>query len=99
MPAPHAKTIVIAGCGDLGTEAGLRLVQAGHRVVGVRRSADVLPEAFERQPVALRPSGPVVPPDTDVVVVALTAGERSAEGYRATYLDGLRHVLDGVAAA
>lgn len=99
MPAAPAKTVVIAGCGDLGTEAGLRLVRAGHRVVGVRRSASVLPGSFERQSVDLRTTSPAVPPEADVVVVALTAGERSAEGYRATYLDGLRHVLDGVAIA
>ncbi|AMM20268.1 NAD(P)-dependent oxidoreductase [Frondihabitans sp. PAMC 28766] len=96
-PQPgRPKTIVIAGCGDLGTETGLRFEAAGHRVVGIRRSADVLPPSFERQSVDLRTSCPVVPPETDVVVVALTAGERTASAYRATYLDGLRHVLDGV---
>lgn len=93
------KTIVLAGAGDLGTEAGLRFVAAGHRVVGIRRRADVLPSAFERQSVDLRHDRPDIPAETDVVVVALTAGERSAEGYRATYLQGLRHVMEAVAAS
>ncbi|MGN6442695.1 MAG: SDR family NAD(P)-dependent oxidoreductase, partial [Arthrobacter sp.] len=31
-------TILLAGCGDLGTEAGLRFAALGHRVVGWRRS-------------------------------------------------------------
>jgi nucleoside-diphosphate-sugar epimerase len=96
MADPTPKTILIAGSGDLGTEAGLRFVAAGHRVIGLRRRADVLPASFERQSVDLRSGPPSIPAETDVVVVALTAGERSAEAYRATYFDGLRNVLEGV---
>ena len=92
-------TVLIAGCGDLGTEAGLRFAALGHRVVGLRRSAHLLPAVIEGQSVDLRTSIPTVPSDTDIVVIALTAGERTAEAYRATYLDGLGHVLDGLEAA
>lgn len=99
MPESTPKTIVIAGSGDLGTEAGLRFVAAGHRVIGIRRRADVLPVSFERQSVDLRHERPSIPAETDVVVVALTAGERSAEAYRATYFDGLRSVLGAVEAS
>jgi nucleoside-diphosphate-sugar epimerase len=93
------KTIVVAGAGDLGTEVGLRFAAKGHRVIGIRRRAEVLPASFERQSVDLRHERPEIPAETDVVVVALTAGERSAEGYRATYLEGLRHVMEAVAAS
>jgi len=92
-------TVLIAGCGDLGTEAGLRFAALGHRVVGLRRSAYLLPDAIEGQSLDLRTTIPTVPIDTDIVVIALTAGERTAEAYRATYLDGLSHVLDGIDAA
>jgi nucleoside-diphosphate-sugar epimerase len=92
-------TVLLAGCGDLGTAVGLRFATAGQRVIGVRRSAQLLPDAFERQAVDLRVAVPVVPADTAIVVVALAAGERSAAAYRATYLDGLAHVLDGVDAS
>ena len=40
-------TVLMAGCGDLGTEAGLRFAAAGHRVVGWRRSPEKLPAAIE----------------------------------------------------
>ena len=40
-------TILLAGCGDLGTETGLRFAAAGHRVVGWRRSPDKLPAEIE----------------------------------------------------
>ena len=89
-------TVLIAGCGDLGIEAGRRFIALGHRVIGVRRTISALPDEFDRQSVDLRTSRPDVPRDTDIVVVCLTAGERSAEAYRATYLEGLRHVLDAV---
>ncbi|HNZ57003.1 MAG TPA: 2-dehydropantoate 2-reductase N-terminal domain-containing protein, partial [Methylophilaceae bacterium] len=35
-------TILIVGCGDLGSTVALQLAQEGHRVVGVRRSATAL---------------------------------------------------------
>jgi nucleoside-diphosphate-sugar epimerase len=89
-------TVLIAGCGDLGTQAGLLFAAQGHRVVGLRRSASVLPPDIEGRSVDLRTQVPVVDADTDVVVIALSAGQRTAEAYRATYLDGVRHVLDGL---
>jgi nucleoside-diphosphate-sugar epimerase len=89
-------TILIAGCGDLGTEVGLRFAAAGRRVIGIRRAIHRLPDAIEGQSRDLRSENPTVPADTDTVVIALTAGQRSAEAYRATYVDGLAHVLDGI---
>lgn len=89
-------TVVIAGCGDLGTEAGLRFAARGHRVVGLRRRAEVLPDAIQGVPADLSVGCPPLPADTDVVVVALAAGSRDPEAYRAAYVDGLRTVLDAV---
>ena len=91
--------VVIAGCGDLGTAAGLRFHQAGHTVVGLRRSPELLPTWIEGRAVDLRHDAPVISADTGVVVVALAAGSRDTETYRATYVDGLRHVLDAVDAS
>lgn len=88
--------ILLAGCGDLGTEVGLRAQAAGSGVVGVRRRAELLPETFETQSVDLRTGRPVVGDDVDLVVVSLTAGDRTPEAYRAAYFDGLRNVLDAV---
>ena len=93
-------TVLLAGCGDLGTEAGLRFAAAGHRVVGWRRSPGKLPAAIEGAAVDLT-SGelPPVPADTTAVVVAIAADSPTEEAYRAAYVDGLARVLDAVAAS
>lgn len=89
-------TVVMAGCGDLGTEAGLRFAAAGRRVVGLRRHPDVLPAVIEGRGVDLAREVPDVPADTDTVVVALTPSSRDASGYRDAYVTAPAHLLDGV---
>lgn len=96
MTSRSPKQVLLAGCGDLGTEVGLRLIAGGAAVTGVRRRAELLPESFAQQSVDLREGFPVVGDDVDLVVVALTAEERTAEAYRAAYLEGLRNVLDAI---
>ena len=92
-------TVIIAGCGDLGTEVGLRFAAQGHRVVGVRRRAELLRAPIEGRSVDLRREVPTIDGDTTVVVVAFAAGSRTAEAYRETYVTGVRHVLDGIEAS
>ncbi|MGO4188916.1 NAD-dependent epimerase/dehydratase family protein [Pseudarthrobacter sp. TAF60_1] len=90
-------TILLAGCGDLGTEAGLRFAAAGHRVVGWRRSPEKLPAEIEGVAADLRGSDlPVIPADTTAVVVAVAADSPTETAYRATYVDGLAQVLDAL---
>lgn len=90
-------TVLIAGCGDLGTHAGLGFAEAGHRVVGWRRSPGKLPAQIEGIPVDLTGDLPSIPSDTDVVVIALTADGRTEAAYRATYQDGTANLLDALA--
>lgn len=92
-------TVIIAGCGDLGTEVGLRFAAQGHRVVGMRREAELLRAPIEGRSVDLRHQVPTIDDDTTTVVVALTAGSRTAAAYRETYVTGLRNVLDGIEAS
>jgi nucleoside-diphosphate-sugar epimerase len=89
-------TVLIAGCGDLGTEVGLRFAQLGHAVVGLRRNASVLPAEISGQSVDLSAEKPVIPPDTAMVVVTISAGRPTEEAYRAAYLDGLGNLLDAL---
>jgi nucleoside-diphosphate-sugar epimerase len=89
-------TVLIVGCGDLGTEAGLRFVQAGERVVGWRRSPEKLPSVLEGAEADLRRELPRLPVDTDVVVLASAADGPSEEAYRAAYLDGARNLLSAL---
>jgi nucleoside-diphosphate-sugar epimerase len=90
------RTAVIAGCGDLGTRAGLRLAAAGYRVVGLRRDPNRLPPPIEGRQVDLSRRVPRLPPDTTVVIGALTADAHTARAYRDTYLGGLTRLLDAV---
>jgi nucleoside-diphosphate-sugar epimerase len=90
-------TVLLAGCGDLGTEAGLRFAAAGHRVVGWRRSPEKLPPEIEGVAADLGHAGlPPVPADTTAVVVAIAADSPTEDAYRAAYVDGLGHVLDAL---
>ena len=93
-------TVLIAGCGDLGTEVGLRFAAGGRPVLGLRRRAELLPDAIQGSsqdltvPFDLPPMDPV-----RILVVATAAGGRDLDAYRRTYLDGLDNVLDALAAA
>ncbi|MFL0358420.1 NAD-dependent epimerase/dehydratase family protein [Curtobacterium flaccumfaciens] len=95
----NSTTVVIAGCGDLGTEAGLRFADLGHHVIGLRRRAELIPAPITGRSVDLRHEVPEIPAGTSVVVVAFAAGSRDVDEYRATYVDGLRNVLDGIDAS
>lgn len=85
-----AATVLLAGCGDVGTALGLRLAERGVRAVGVRRRADALPEPIEPVSLDLTDPGEAVLPAADAVVVTLTADGRDAAAYERTYLGALR---------
>lgn len=89
-------TVLIAGCGDLGTEVGLRFARLGHTVVGLRRNTSVLPADITGQSIDLSIEKPVIPSDTEFVVVAISADSPTIDAYRAAYLDGLRNLLDAL---
>lgn len=88
--------VLIAGCGDLGIETGLRLVDRGFDVTAIRRSADLLPDVFDKIRADLAADVPDVPADVDYVVIPLAADGRSEEAYRAAYVDGVQHTLDAL---
>lgn len=95
-----SKTLMIAGCGDVGSRLGLQLNAAGWTVYGLRRSVALLPQGI--RPVAgdlhadtcptAWPSEPL-----DYLVYCAAATEHNEAGYRAAYVDGLRRVLDWLA--
>ncbi|MCT9872113.1 SDR family oxidoreductase [Paenarthrobacter aurescens] len=89
-------TVLIAGCGDLGTEAGLRFAAAGHEVVGLRRSPEKLPSGIRGLYADLSKDVPELPTDVDIVVIAVAADASTEGAYRAAYLDGVKNVLDAL---
>lgn len=91
-----APSVLIAGCGDIGSRLATQLLAQGWLVHGLRRSITHLPEGvvgvagdlFAEQRPATWPSGPL-----DYLVYCAAATEHDEPGYRAAYVDGLRHVL------
>ena len=93
-------SLLIAGCGDVGTRLGLRLAAAGWTVHGLRRAVEQLPAqilavAGDLQVDACPPAWPAG--ELDYLVYCAAATERDEAGYRAAYVDGLRRVLDWLA--
>ncbi|NMY50422.1 SDR family oxidoreductase [Pseudomonas sp. WS 5011] len=95
-----SKTLMIAGCGDVGGRLGQQLNAAGWTVYGLRRSVALLPQGI--RPVAgdlhadacpaAWPSEPL-----DYLVYCAAATDHDEAGYRAAYVDGLRRVLGWLA--
>ena len=90
--------ILVAGCGYVGTALGVRLGAEGHRVWGLRRHPDGLPDGV--RPLAADLSDPstlrLLPPDLDVVYYTAGAADRTEAAYRSAYVDGPRHLLEAL---
>lgn len=89
-------SLLIAGCGDVGGRLAQRLIMAAWTVYGLRRDvtqlpAAVLPVAADLQLAAC----PATWPDgsLDYLVYCATPSQHDEAGYRAAYVEGLRHVL------
>lgn len=86
-------TILLAGCGTIGTRLGKQLANEGHRPIGLRRSA--MQPGFEclqadlSQPSSLT----ILPERIDYVIYTATPSEYSDEGYRAAYPVGVAHLI------
>lgn len=92
--------VLLVGCGDLGSRIGLQLVGLGHRVLALRRRADLVPPPVQGLSVDLTREVPDLPAlQLRHLVVALTARPRTEDAYRATYVDGMRRALDALDAA
>jgi len=91
--------VAILGCGYIGLELGRQLTDAGHEVVGVRRSdsgCDAIEDAgFEAHQADLTdPDDVEALPAADWLVFAASSGGRGAEAAEAIYVDALRSVID-----
>lgn len=93
MPAP---SLLIAGCGDIGSRLALQLLPSGWIVHGLRRTVSALPQGvagiagdlFDAQKPKDWPTGGI-----DYLVYCATPSERDEAGYRQAYVEGLEHVL------
>ncbi len=87
--------ILIAGCGDVGSQLGLLLADEGHEVWGLRRSPQNLPASV--RPFAADLSQPEtltdLPAGLDQVFYTAAATGRTDDAYRAAYVEGPRHLI------
>jgi len=102
------QTVLIVGCGYVGTALGTLLAAprpdgAGRRVWGLKRHpGDLPPEivplaADVTDPASLAGALGSLPAAPDAVVYAVAASGFSDDAYRRAYVDGLGHVLDALA--
>ena len=91
-----APRVLVAGCGDVGTALGLMLCERGCDVIGVRRSAELLPAPLRRLSIDVtdRRALERMAPGADVAVYAVAAGRRDEDAYRRAYVDGVAALLD-----
>ena len=86
--------ILIAGCGYVGTQLGLRLAESGHEVWGLRRDPSTLPRPIRPISADLRtPLDDIDLPFAERIVYAASADARSAEGYGDAYVRGVQNLL------
>lgn len=92
-----APSVVIAGCGDVGSRLASQLLAAGWEVHGLRRNVSRLPEGvigiagdlFNKECPDTWPIGGV-----DYLVYCAAATDHDEAGYRKAYVQGLQHVLE-----
>ncbi len=85
------KKLMCAGVGQLNSRVAKQWMNLSGQVVGLRRSAADISLPFEQFMVNLaHEDWPDL--DADIVVVALSAQERTVEGYRAAYLEPIERL-------
>jgi nucleoside-diphosphate-sugar epimerase len=91
-----APSVLIAGCGDVGSRLASQLLIQGWTVSGLRRSVARLPagvrgiagDLFDANCPSDWPTSPI-----EYLVYSAAATDHDEAGYRAAYVDGLRNVL------
>ena len=94
------QRILIAGCGDLGTELGRRLADQGHTVFGLRRNPPpgTGPIHWLRADLTVAKTLAHLPGDLDLVFYLATPGAYDDEAYRKAYVEGLGNILTRLSA-
>ena len=89
--------MLIAGCGDVGTQLGVKLSARGAQVFGLRRTINQLPSGIHGIAADItEPSTLQRLPACDWLFYTAAAKSRDPDVYRRTYIDGLNNVLDAL---
>lgn len=94
---PKAATVLVAGCGYVGTELATRLADLGQRVWGLRRRArPTRPHSVRWLSADLcnrQQLDACLPPRLDAVVYCASSDARSEAAYARAYVQGLQTLL------
>ena len=94
------KSVLIVGCGDLGSRAGAILQQAGWSLTGLRRNTDALPEGFAGiaadYAATDAPLSMLEALAPDYIILTLKPVGSGEAGYRAGFSQAMRNVLTGL---
>lgn len=90
--------ILIAGCGDIGSQLGLNLVKHKHQVFGLRRNINQLPPGIQGIAADLSQPDTLInlPQQIDTLFYAVAAGARDESVYRKAYPEGLKNLLNAL---
>jgi nucleoside-diphosphate-sugar epimerase len=91
-----SEQVLLAGCGDLGLRVARRLRERGDQVWALRRQPPSLGEddiKWLQADLTRRHSLQALPPGITQLVYLPTPDRRDPAAYRATFVDGLRHLL------
>ena len=86
------RTVLIAGCGDVGNALGARLLADGVEVHGLRRNVTRLAAGIRPLAADLSVLAGFAAPAVDAVVYAATPDHGDDEGYRRSYVLGQRNL-------
>ncbi|WP_036230357.1 SDR family oxidoreductase [Marinobacterium jannaschii] len=87
-------SVMIAGCGDVGSALAQQLISKGYKVYGLRRNLKHLPPGIQgicadlSDPVSLQQL-----PAADIVVYSVAASQHDEAGYQSAYIDGMANLL------
>ncbi len=85
--------ILIAGCGDVGCLLGTELTEQGHKVFGLRRNIDALPDCITPIEANLTAKINNLPDKIDYVFYMASAGKFKDSAYYQAYVLGLKNLL------
>ena len=94
-----SSSVLFVGCGDIGTRAGLALVEQGWQVAGVRRDGSKLPDSFEAYSADYTEDGSLDFAEQlapEFVVTTFNPFDRSEAGYRRGFEQGMQNLLRGL---
>jgi len=95
---PKQRTVFIAGCGDVGSALGLLLLDQDHKVIGLRRNINQLPQGIQGISADLSQIDQLKSTlagisSCDTLVYCAAATNHTEQGYTEAYINGLKNVL------